>query len=517
MQIRRSPARPSWLSGRWFGVCVGAVSLAVFTLLAAPFAGDDDIGAVSMLLLVIVLAVSAVWGYLAGLVSAVLADALLNFFFVPPLHTFVVGKPRDIVALVAFLAVALMGSAMLSLLRRQLAVAAARQAELGIMLKLSRDLASASTPEWALDALAHSVRRAVQARRCDILRPAGNGWQSIASTGTFALLSRDGAALANLAVKSGQVTRSVTDDQTRRASTLRIGRQPVSDTFLPFRSAGGESGVIHILGPLTAPEGGDLDALLRAFADEAGVALHRAHLAEQTRHAEVIERSDKFKSVLLSSVSHDLRSPLTAIKAAVGSLRSADVGLRPTDRAQLLEIIESQTDRLAATVSDLLDMSRLEGGSVRPHLEPVEVRPLLYDAIAAARTVTADRAVSVDVLSPIWVRADYGLLLQAVANLIENASKYSTPGGSIAVGAESGGGRVTLSVSDEGPGIAPEDLPHIFEKFYRGALGKKVPGSGLGLSIVRAMVELCGGRVTVESSARRTTFRIGLPPAGPPR
>ncbi len=492
---------------------MATAALAGLTAILAPLLGEDEIVAVAMFFLLVVLLVSATWGYVAGLFAAVLADVLLNVFFVEPLHTFTVQQPRDVVALVIFLAVAVVGASMLALLRRQLAVSRENRAELAAMLGLSRELAAAPTPGYALDALAGAITRAVHAEHCEILQLSEGKWSVTAPTGTGTKLTRDDAALAQAASDSGQLTRRIPNQPTRAGRSLR--RRPATETFVPFRPPAGQPGVIHITGALTAPPGSDLDALLSAFADEAGVAVHRARLADEARNAEALRQSDEFKTALLSSVSHDLRSPLTAIKAAVGSLRSSEITWSDTDREQLLGAIESQTDRLSDTVADLLDMSRLDGGAVRPSLEPVEVRALFQDVLLAAQAATDGREVCVEASEELWVRADYGLLLRALANLVENAAKYSTPGGSIRLKARSGPGRVWLEVADDGPGISESDLPHIFDRFYRGTEGKRVQGTGLGLAIVRAMIELCGGRVNVESSPTGTTFSMSLPPARP--
>ena len=463
---------PGWAADSRVGASAAIVFLGALTGLLAPLVGEDEIAPVAMVFLLVVLLASVLWGYVVGLVSAVLADLLLNFFFVTPLHTFTVDDPRNVVALVVFLAIATVGASMLALFRRQIATAAARKAELAVMLDLSRQVAAAPSPRFALDALAHSITRALGARRCEVLQRSGGEWQIVASTGVPAALTRDEVALANHAVESGQVARRLAEQ--RGTVRLQLGsRGSVRDTFVPFRSGGGEPGVLHITGALSAPGSGDLDALLRGMADEAGTAVHRAWLTEQAKRAEAVQRSDEFKSVLLSSVSHDLRSPLTAIKAAVGSLQSDGIEWSDEDRKQLLGTIESQTDRLTDTVSDLLDMSRLESGSVQVNLEPVNVRALLDDAALATSQATAGRAVCVDAPGDLWTRADYGLMLRAMTNLIENAAKYSTPDGAIAICGERTAGRVAVSVADEGPGIPREDLPFIFEKFYRGTNRKE--------------------------------------------
>jgi two-component system sensor histidine kinase KdpD len=255
------------------------------------------------------------------------------------------------------------------------------------------------------------------------------------------------------------------------------------------------------------------DSLLSAFAAEASSALQRAELAEDARRAEALERADEFKSLLLSSISHDLRSPLTAIKAAVGNLRDGGVEWRPEDTADFLETIESQTDRLAAIVDDLLQMSRLEGGAVSPQIEAVQVGPLLAEAVAAARGAVAGREVRVEAAPDLWIAADDGLMIQALGNLVENAGRYSMPGGAIRLAAEKAGPNVRISVADAGPGIPEADLPHMFEKFYRGVQAKRTRGTGLGLSIVKATVELNRGTVSVRSSPSGSTFTLVLPAA----
>jgi two-component system sensor histidine kinase KdpD len=495
------------------GALAGSAVLAALTGLLAPLLDERQLFDVAMLYLLVVLVTAAIWGYAAGLWCALLADLLLNFFFVEPLHTFTVHEPRNLAALGIFLVVAALGGFMLSLLRRQLALANARRAELAVMLSLSRAVAGASTPRWALDALCDAVRRALAASACAILQHAGGRWSVVATTGAVRDLPREDAALAGEALASGGMVRrgGSAGAGIRLPTVVRPGGGSGGDVFVPFTTAGREPGVLRVTGPIRTPAVSDLDALLHAFADEAAVALHRARLADEAQRAEALERADEFKSVLLSSVSHDLRSPLTAIKASVDSLRSDDVAWSDEDRDAFLATIASQTERLTSTVTNLLEMSRLEGGAVRPRPEPVEVGPLLAEAANATRELTHDRRVEVDAGAGGWVRADYGLALQALVNLVENAAKYSTPGQPISLRASRANGTIAIDVADSGPGIAPDDLPHIFEKFYRGASRSRASGTGLGLAIVKAMVELCGGSVGVRSAPDGTVFTVQLP------
>ncbi len=491
---------PRWLLRRDVGIGLSAIALGVVTGALAPILDEDQLVNVALLYLLLTLVGAGVWGYVAGLTAAVLANVLLNFFFVPPLHTFTVQRPENVVALFVFLAVAAVGASMLALLRRQVARAVARQTEASILLQVNHAIAHASTPRDALERLCVTMAHALHAEGCAILRARG-GWEVAGGTPDAADSARPTAA------EVAAATEALTDGV---VTTLPDSAR----TFVPFPATTGERGVLRIIGRIQTPALVQREQLLHAFAAEASVALHRADLAEEAQRAEALERADEFKTALLSSVSHDLRSPLTAIKAAVGSLRDADIEWSPEDTEGFLETIEAQTDRLTAVVTDLLEISRLEGGATRSHVEPVQVALLLADVVQATSAATEGRRVTVDARPTLWVRADYGLMMQALGNLVENAARYSVPRGTIHLTAgRDGADGIAIAVVDEGPGIPDEDLPHVFEKFYRGVQARRSRGTGLGLAIVKAMVELCGGTIVVQSSLRGTVFTIVLPAA----
>lgn len=487
----------------------------VYLLLTAgltSFLDDTHLLNVALVYLLVCLLSAAYWGYVVGLISACAADLLVNFFFVEPVHTFTVQNSSSLIALLLFLAVATVGASMLSLLRREANRAAAGEAEASLLLHLTQEAASAVTPRDAMERLCTAITRAVGAKGCAMLRK-GDEWSVVASCGD-AGLTRAEANLAEQALASGETVRFGGAVRARIPSMPRRSIER-SLTFVPFRTP--NPGVLKIDGPIAPPRFVSSQRLLRAFANEAGVAEHRARLADEARRVETLQEADEFKSALLSSVSHDLRSPLTAIKASVGSLRDRQMGWSEEDTDGFLETIDSQTDRLTATVTNLLEMSRLEGGAARPRIEAIEARLLLDDAIVAAGESLAGRTVTNGAGEDIWLRADYGLVLQSVVNLLENAGKYSSPGCPVALGADRRGGRARLTISDEGPGFSPADASHIFEKFYRGSRSACNQGSGLGLSIAKAMVEICGGSVGATSSPDGTVFAIELPAVEPPR
>ena len=494
-----------------FAVVTGV--LTAQTAVLAPLVGDEALLPVALGYLFVALVAAAIWGWAVGLLAAVMGNLLLNFFLVPPLHTFKVGEPENAVALAMFLAVAGLGAGMFSLLRRQARIATSARAESEILLYLSNEVSRAVSPQDSMSRVCEAIARSLHASGCSLLR-GGSAWTVVASSGGQGPLSREEEALAAKTLESQTVVTV--------PSRLRGGRdafpRPASGvhTYVPLPADALDPGVLRLSGELKPPAGVDVDRLLNAFATEASIALQRARLHKEALRVESLEQTNEFKATLLASISHDLRSPLTAIRAAAESARDETLDWSDVDRRAFLDTIASQAARLARVVDGLLEISRLQGGAVRARLEPIFVAQL-YDELALGASPALDGRV-LDTQAPdgLAFRGDWGLALQAVSNLIENAARYATPGTPIHLTAERSGRSVLLTVADEGPGIPAADLPHIFEKFYRGPLQDDGRGSGLGLPIVKAMTELIGGEVAVRSSPEGTSFTLTLPAAAPP-
>jgi two-component system sensor histidine kinase KdpD len=253
--------------------------------------------------------------------------------------------------------------------------------------------------------------------------------------------------------------------------------------------------------------GGDLGAdrqerLLRGYLDQIALGIERARLRREEVRAEVLQRTDQLRSALLSSISHDLRTPLASIKAAAGSLQQRDVLWDDEARREFVGAIEREADRLNRLVSNLLDMSRIEAGVLHPDKEWYSLGELIQEVLDRLAPALEGRAVTIMVppdLPP--VPLDYLQIDQVLTNLVENAVHYTEPGTPIEVTVERSGGEVLVRVADRGPGIPPQDLERIFDKFYRvgpGGLpgaGPRVQGSGLGLAVARGLVEAHGGRI----------------------
>jgi two-component system sensor histidine kinase KdpD len=281
--------------------------------------------------------------------------------------------------------------------------------------------------------------------------------------------------------------------------------------MLPLFMSGAMLGVLRLDAPDDRPAIEPGPQLLGAYAGEAALALHRLELARSAGQAEALRQADEVKTAILSSIAHDLKTPLATIKTSISSLLDESVAWSQTNRRSFLESIGDETDRLNKTISALLDLNRLESGAVRPILRTEALDQLVEEAIEQASGALKTRSLVVDV-APISVRTDGSLIRHALANLLENAAIHSRLDGEIRVGAMLNDEDVQVTVEDEGPGISREDLPFVFHRFYKskGRLGAP-GGTGLGLAIVKGFVVACGGSVEVESTRYRTRFMIRLP------
>jgi two-component system sensor histidine kinase KdpD len=285
--------------------------------------------------------------------------------------------------------------------------------------------------------------------------------------------------------------------------------------MVPLKVGDRVLGILRLDGPIgDTPFREHPEQLLSAVASEAALALQRAELAREAAHAQALREADEMKNALMASVSHDLKTPLAAISGAIASVMDKSVPWTQEDIDAFNQTIASQSDRLNRLISDILDLNRIESGTLKPERDAVPARGLLERAREVTAPQTKGRAISVDAPLSLEALTDEALITQALVNLIENAAKYSAPHSPIHLSATAQDREIIFIVQDEGPGIAPQDLPYVFERFYRAEEhSRRVKGSGLGLTIVKAFVELCGGKVSVESSPKGTRFIIALPAA----
>jgi two-component system, OmpR family, sensor histidine kinase KdpD len=437
------------------GLAVAALSVAATTGIIYVLRPHVPVLSTGVLYLLAVLLVSSTWGLWLGLVTAFASAAAFNFFHIPPTGRFTIEDPANWVGLAVYLVAAVVVSAFANLARARAEEADMRRREAGLAAEIAL-LVLGPEPE-ALERAADRIGEAFGLGDVTLVE----GW-----------IDSDVQHRAIPLIADGQ-----------RVGTLMIGRDDKPhelDRLLPA------------LGPL-------MDARRR-----------RAELEERAIETHALRRSDSLKTALLRAVSHDLRSPLTAVRAAAGGIDSPTVDAE--ERHELAEVIRGETDRLAGLVEDLLDLSRLESGTAEPHPEACSIEEVVDAATSspALRSANLDVQLSTDLPA---VLADPAQLERAITNLVENAVRHSNNGEPVAVRADATADRVHLRVTDNGSGIAHDELDRIFEPFYRApnATGR---GSGLGLAIAKGFVEGNGGRIWARSlPGQGSTFTIDLPVA----
>ena len=449
---------------RWtspaIGALVAAAAVGVTTALVYPLAEVAPVVALGVVYLLAVLLVSSFWGGWLGVATALASALAFNFFHIPPTGRFTISEGENWVALAVFFVAALVASTLAERERTRTREAQERRQEADLAAEMARLLLRGSSLRDALPVVSARLAQA-------------------------------------LGLSSASIELEAVDSDPRRIA-LPLGEPD------------------NRLGTLLVPASVSSDELARlqqrvvpALEAILGAAIERDALQREVVETSALRRSDVLKTALLRAVSHDLRSPLTAILTTVGALEAGP--LSDAERDELVADIEGEAQRLARLVDNLLDMSRLEGRTAEPRVEWCSVEEVIQVAIDELALPPGTFALSVDADLPL-IRADAVQLERAFANLLENSARYSG-GHPVSVRARAVGHRIIVRIVDRGPGVAPAEKARIFEPFYRGpsaANGHR--GSGLGLAIVRGFVEANGGRVWVESlPGQGSTFVVELP------
>ena len=480
--------------------------------------------ALGMLFLAAVVGAAALHGLRIALYSALVSFAAWNFFFIPPLYQFTINQPRDIMAIVVFAVVAGATGLVASRLGASARAAQGRIESLRRIGTFSRALGVPVTKAQLQDEI---VRQAasIAARAMVLAARDDDGALDILAADPPADTMDDGSWAAALwswrhGEPSGRGTATLPSAPWR---------------FLPIRIAGssadgGADGLHGLLAVQSAvPIDGPALQALQALTDQAALALERVRLVRGAADATARDETQKLRTALLNSLSHDLRTPLTGIRGSAETLRTAWTRLSPDTRDDLLLAIEEDTRRMTRFLANITDMTRLDSGVVVPRL----VRVLLHDVVQAALSRLDDPdLVSVAADGTPAALADPLLLEQVLFNVLDNALKYSQPSCAdpVVVRLAAEAGQAVARISDNGVGIAEADLPHVFDSFFRAQHGDRVvPGTGLGLAIARGLIEVMGGTISAASPSpervgpdrteggRGTTVTIALPQARPER
>ena len=487
-----------------FRLGVAAVAVAGVTLVLGPWLRVSNTGIISTTYLTVVLLVAATSHLRVAVATSVAAMLCLNFFFLPPVGTFTIADPQNWVALFAFLTVSLVASNLSAVARARTEEAVGRRDELARLFDLSRDVLMMTDSREALPVLARSIARRFDLEFVAVAVPRGLDWDvHEAGAQTIDLDRRQlsnafAAAQATLEFDAYARTYAghrvmTVNEQTVRLVPLRVGTKPI--------------GVLAAAG--RPVEAGTLDTLAGVVA----IAIERAHFLEERKAAELTRQSEQLKTALLASMGHDLRTPLTAIRVAASNLKATE--LATGERLEQSDLILSEVERLARLFQNLLAMARIDAGAVATDsrwAHPSEIVAAARDQVEHA---LQGHKVETTIEPDVPVRLDPPLTATALAHLLENAAQYSPPGSTIQITASVKPEGLVIRVRDQGAGIAPVDLPHLFERFYRGVAGAtRTSGTGMGLWIVRGLLAVEGGRVWAENcSDGGAQFTIVVPVA----
>jgi two-component system, OmpR family, sensor histidine kinase KdpD len=452
-----------------------------------------------MLYLLTVVFVALNWGPGPLVVASILSILSFRILFVP--RVMPESQIDDYVTFVSVLLVGLVVSRLATIAREQAAAAQHRALQLETLYSLSSDLAAASDLEQVTRAVVSCVfdRFAGEAA---ILLPDGDTLAPRATTAGL-VLDDDTLAAALWAYQNGQI-----------AGRGTVTYLQASSLCVPLKASRRVVGVLAARLPQTpAATFAEQQRLVEAFASQAAMAIERAELAEAARQAYLYQATEKMQTALLNSISHDLRTPLASITGALTSLLDGDVSLDEPVRNGLVETAHQEANRLNHLVGNLLDMTRLEGGAMRPSCEPCDIQDLIGAALAqlGERRRGRDIRATVPDDAPM-VPMDFVLMTQVLVNLLDNALKYSPPETPVEVNVHAVGAGVDITVADRGTGIPGAELEHIFDRFYRVQHPGHVSGTGLGLAISKGIVELHGGRIVAANrSGGGAVFTVTLP------
>lgn len=482
-----------------------ALAVILAGLIAETVGRSVPVPNLSMVFLIAVLFSAITYGVLPSIFTSILSSAVFNFFFIPPLYTFSIAGADEVLAYVTFVVVAVLAGGLAGRVRDQAFDARQRAKTISALYEFSSKLAATKTLDDLLWAVAFQVASAFRCKTV-ILLPEGD----------------------RLALRMGYPPDDELDEAERTAALWAwqkgeaAGRgsdtlPTMAWTFRPLKTARGTIGTIG----LRFPDGAitldpDQRRLLDALLDQAAVAVERTLLDRQMAESRMTAETERLRTALLSSISHDLKTPLASIIGSTSSLQVYGDSFSAAARNDLLVTIREEAERLNRFVANLLDITRLESGAIELRRDWVEVGDVIGSAIGRIRAQLGNRKVDLDIPPGMpLIRVDFALFEQTLFNLLDNAAKYAPDGSTIRVSTRVEGAKLIIEVVDNGPGIPESDLERIFDKFYRVKAGdRRAAGTGLGLSICRGFVEAHGGTVSARSpvaAGRGTAFAIRMP------
>jgi two-component system sensor histidine kinase KdpD len=463
---------------------------------------------VDLVFITAVVGVAVRYGLWPSLLASVVASLCYNFFFLPPIYTFTITDPINVAAFFFFMLVAILVSNVAARVRVQAVSAMGRIRTTESLYAFSRKLAGTATLDDVLWATAYQTALMLKVRVV-LLLPQDGVLTVKAGYPPEDQLDKADLAAANWAWSN--------DRSAGRGSDTLPGAKRL---FLPMRTGRGSIGVIGIdndkTGPLLTP---DQRRLLDALMDQGALAIERVLLVEDMDRVKRTVESDRLRSALLTSISHDLKTPLASVLGAASTMRDLASGLTDQEKHDLLATVIDESERLNRFIANLLDMTKLESGAIVPNTAPHDIGEIVGSALRRASKILARHKVSLELAADLPMLAlDAVLFEQVLFNLLDNAAKYAPAETTISIRSLRDRDSVCLQIIDEGDGIPHAELESIFDKFYRAQKGDHVrPGTGLGLAISRGFVEAMHGRISAANRTDRSgavlTIRLPIPAA----
>lgn len=461
------------------------LSIGAFTLLLRSVP-DVSATTVALGLLLVVLGAATVSRLRIAILVSAAAMLTLNFFFLPPVGTFTISDPQNWIALFVFLIVAVIASHLSAAAQERAREAIARRNEVTRLFDLTRDVLLTTETRGAIDALARHVARRFELTRVAICLPADHGWRTY--QGGEPINIDDSTLNTALAKARG----AVEYDARQRAYGGHLQTGDTNEIALvPLRHGTKAIGLLAAASP--SLDIGTMDAVGGVVA----IAIERTQFLAERDAAELVRQKADLAATLLASLSHDLRTPLTAIRVAVENMRgdvSAD------ERRAQAGVAIAELNRLTRLFQDILDMARIDAAAIRVDRQWVASTDVVDAAVAHVRPLLDRHPIRVDAPMDMEVEIDPRLASVALSHILENAAQYSPPATEILVQARIEGEGLHVAVTDHGPGLDPGELDHLFERFYRGHSARQATfGTGMGLSITRGLLAAAGGRVWAEN------------------
>jgi two-component system sensor histidine kinase KdpD len=510
--MQRSARQIKTFFSDWQGSLKGLALVVLATLLgklAPEFFTEANL---IMVYVLCVVATAFFWGFGPSILVSVVSVLVFDFLFISPFLTFTVYDTKYILTFVVLLLVGLSISYLMRRIRQQTESATRREKQTATLYALARELAISSSLESYISAI---VKRAKETfgRNAMVFLP----------DSTNKGMLKPYADRPNVSVNENEMAAAIWCYQHQMMAGRGTDTLPSARArYLPLVTARGTLGVMALsatdaIGELTIEQ----ERLLGAYADLAAVAIESIELGEEVHNAQVLSQvlrdTEKLQTALINSISHDLRTPLVSVIGVLSTLQEEGMGLDDAAKKNMLQVAREEAERLNRLITNLLDVSRIEAGAMKITRQPSDVQDLVGAALEQMGSRASARSISIDISPELpFVSVDFGLITQALVNVIDNAIKYSPANSPIEIKGRQVDQEIHVEVADHGVGIPPQDLLHVFDKFYRIQRPDKVDGTGLGLSICKGIVEAHGGHIAAENRpGGGTIIRLTLSVAKP--